>query len=94
MSKYLIELPNDPFGNRSVTNSRPCVIEVEEQPDGGFDIVAPDELRGLGVHRFYTEYWIECEGPARHVTEGEREAIIEAARRDTGQSRSGVSSHE
>ncbi len=75
-SKFFVELPQDNYGNRAVTNGRPSVVEATSDGDGGFDIIAPTQLGS--VHRLYADGWIECDGPARVLDggSGEREAII------------------
>lgn len=79
MNKFFAELPLDKQGNRSYTNSVPAVLEVAI-PEGSLNarIVAPEFHTRFGyipVDKLNTN-WIEVPGPARVITEGEREALI------------------
>ncbi len=81
MTKFYVELPRDKQGNRSYTNSRPAVLEIQSVMDGTLDvhIVAPEfhaKQRKTIPAKQVIEHFIEVEGPAREITEGEREAMI------------------
>ena len=77
-TRFLIELASGEYGDRGMTNSPACVIEVKDRPDGGFKIIAPEYYRDFEVGKFFVSTFIECGGPARVVTSKERDDIIDS----------------
>jgi hypothetical protein len=74
---FYVELPADEYGNRAYTNRFPCVVEAELS---GNDLVfkAPPEIVDSWPSVKFNGYgaWLECEGPARPITNEERDQII------------------
>lgn len=77
---YFVELPADEHGNRAYTGSFPCVVEADVEELGGgvqrLHIKAPVEIASKWSTIVNYGGWVECEGPARSLTRGERDRLI------------------
>lgn len=74
---FFIELADDKYGNRAYTNTQPRVIEADLTENKLTVLDPPD----FGRPTVRAQGWIECPGPAREVTQDERETIIAIATR-------------
>ena len=81
---FFIELSWDEYGNRGYTNSKPRIIKADRTDEYTLTVIDPD----ISVFPWSTvgsRRWIECPGPAREVSYGEREAIIIQAQKENNQ---------
>ncbi len=84
---FFVETAQDEGGNRLFTNSAPCVIEadIEEYEPGKsrLRVIGPEAIKSTwATIRLFPSgrgSWVECEGPARFVSQAERERIIAEA---------------
>ncbi|MBI4118479.1 MAG: hypothetical protein HY455_03025 [Parcubacteria group bacterium] len=75
---FFIERPRDQHGNRGYTNSKPRVIEADRPNgrDGGtLRVLTPADFLWPTVDE---HYFIEVNGPARELSEGEWATLVQA----------------